>query len=423
MKKKALAFILCAAMAFPMTAYAGADDSGEKITLTFMRMGSPEQATPIFEPLIEQYEAENPNIDIEFQVIGWAEALTKCKLLFSSGTFPDVGFMSQIGYEFAEEGYLLDLTEYIENDPEFKAQFSDSVLDGVRYKDKIYWTPCAVGAFSLWYNTEIFEQAGLDPNSPPQTLDELLDYAETIKKETGIPGLAVGAKAESDLTHVFMSIFASNAGESLWNSSEQRLTLEDHRDEAIKSIEYMQEMVNRDIHQANPIEIDFYGGRTLFRDGQVAMTLDGVWALKEFKSQLEDGSEKLCTTLFPKGDSGESISLMGIGGWCIPSSCEHPDEAWKFIKYLQTAENQAQHGDNWGLLPVLKDQKELPQYEAYYWDALIKQTDTSIGIIAHPETTFIETTIAQAVSDAMMGKLTAEEALDTIVSTVNEKIN
>ena len=396
--------------------------SDEQITLTFMRMGSPEQATPIFEPIIKQYEEEHPNIKIDFSVIGWAEALTKSKLLFSSGQFPDVGFMSQIGYEFAEQGLLLDLTPYFEKDKEFAENFTPSVLESVKYKDKIYWSPCAVGAFSLWYNADIFKQAGLDPEKPPKTLDELLDYAETIKQKTGIPGLAVGAKAESDLTHVFMSVYASNAGESLWNSSEQRLTFEDHKDAAIKSIAYMREMVERDIHQPNPIEIDFYGGRPLFRDHQVGMILDGVWALKEFRSQLEDGTETLRTASFPSGDAGCS-SLMGIGGWAIPRSCEHPDEAWEFIKYLQNTENQSSHGDQWGLLPILKSQKELPQYQEYYWEPLINQTETSHGIIAHPETTFIETTIAQQISDAMMGKQTPEETFDNIVKTVNDKIN
>lgn len=398
-----------------------AETKEEQITLKFMRMGSPEQATPIFEPIIEEYEKQNPNIKIEFEVISWAESLTKTKLQFSSDQFADVGFMPQYIYEYAEGGYLLDLTPYFEADPDFLNQFSESVIETCKYKGSLYGVPCALGAYSLWYNADLFEQAGLDPNDPPETWEELLDYAETIKQKTGIPGLAVGAKAASDLSDVYEAIFACNAGVGVWSDEEQRFVIADHRDVAVDAVEYMQEMMNRDIHQPNPIEIDFYGGRTLFRDHQVAMTIDGVWMVKEIRDQLQDGSETLRTTLLPSGAEG-SISFAGIGQWCIPASCEHPDEAWKFIKFLMTPENQARHGDNWGLLPILEEQQTMEQYEDYYWEPLIKQTTEHelVGYIQNPNVTNFQTVIAEQVSDAMMGKQTAEETVDNMIKLLDE---
>ena len=78
------------------------------------------------------------------------------------------------------------------------------------------------------------------------------------------------------------------------------------------------------ITQPNPVELNPEGLRPLFRDGQVAMYIDGVWAVKELLTELDKGEDsKFNTALFPAGPAG-SHPMMGCDGWAIPASAADP---------------------------------------------------------------------------------------------------
>lgn len=118
----------------------------------------------------------------------------KTKLLGAQGDLPDVTFVNiQNGWDLAESGYLTDLSELFASDSSLSADIPQSIIDVASTEDgKLYWIPSATGAFGLWYNKEYFEQAGLDPNSPPETVEEMISMAKTITEKTGIPGLGWG---------------------------------------------------------------------------------------------------------------------------------------------------------------------------------------------------------------------------------------
>ena len=432
MKKRVLAILLCAAMTMSMVACGGeskkeetTSEKGGAKEISVLRLGDIAKAEPIFAPIMESYEEANPDITVKFDAMAWAEATTKLKLLGAQGDLPDVTFVNiQNGWDLAASGYLTDLSELFASDSSLSADIPQSIIDVASTEDgKLYWIPSATGAFGLWYNKEYFEQAGLDPNSPPETVEEMISMAKTITEKTGIPGLGWGITATEDFANITESFYSSYTGVDIWSDGDKKFTFEDNEENRELFVEVLNEFaaITNDygITQANSIEQNPFGIRTLFRDGEVAMYLDGVWAVKELKEELDKGEEsKFNTALFPAGPAG-SHPILGCDGWSIPEACEDKEDAWKMVQHLMSNENQTRHATEWGLLPILKSEKEMDEFSGEYWNALVEQLDTVSARPKDKNVAMIEQAIADGAQAAATRKMTAEEAIDFMIETVH----
>lgn len=438
MKKRLAAGAMCLVMALSLIACGGGTDNkdksteganteanaGDSVELSLLRLGDLTKAEPIFKPIVESFEKNNPNVKVNFDAMAWAEATTKLKLLGAQGDLPDVTFINiASGWDLVSEGYLMDLSELFKADETLSKEIAPSVVDIATTGDgAMYWIPSATGAFGLWYNKDIFEQAGLDPNSPPKTMEELVDYAKTITEKTGIPGLGWGIKSQEDFANVVESFYSSYTGEDIWNDVDKCFTFENNEENKkcfAEALDLMAEITNDyGITQANPIEYNPYALRTLFRDGECGMYIDGVWAVKELLSELEKGEEsKFNTALFPEGPAG-SHPVMGCDGWAIPEACENKEEAWELIKYLMSSENQTRHASMWGLLPILESEKDKEEFSGEYWDAMIEQQQTVSSRPKDKNVAMIEQAVADGAQAAATRAMTSEEAIDYMIETV-----
>ena len=92
-------------------------DSGEVVTLTFMRTGTPEVLHEIFDPMIEAFEKEYPNIKIDMQDLGWGDAEKTLQTMAASKTLPDVMYhLPGTIFDLADKGLVLDLSPYVDDE-------------------------------------------------------------------------------------------------------------------------------------------------------------------------------------------------------------------------------------------------------------------------------------------------------------------
>src|SRR3954454_24744948 len=97
----------------------------------------------------------------------------------------------------AERKQIADVTDYV-NDLPYAEDFNPSVLAAAQGTDgKIYGLPTDVYGVGLHYNRALFEQAGLDPDSPPTTWDEVRADAKAIADKTGQAGFALMGKSNT----------------------------------------------------------------------------------------------------------------------------------------------------------------------------------------------------------------------------------
>ena len=166
--KKMLACILALCMICSLAAWtpAAAEDV---VTVTLVRTGTPEVLHGIFEPLIEKFEAEHPKMMVNMQDLGWSDATQSVQTWAASDTLPDVMYhLPATVFDLYEKGKVLDLTGYV--DDALKEDIYPAMLEAGQYDGKQLMIPCGGSSLIMWYNAELFRQAGLDPENPPQNL-------------------------------------------------------------------------------------------------------------------------------------------------------------------------------------------------------------------------------------------------------------
>ena len=136
-----------------------------------------------------QFEKLNPDIDVIGVEYEWTGPTFAVQL--AGGSLPDVFTVPFTDAKtLLENGQLMDVTKEV-TDLGYADKFNPIILDAVKDADgKIFGFPRQAYAMGLQYNRQLFEQAGLDPNSPPTTWDEVREDAKIIAEKTGKAGYA-----------------------------------------------------------------------------------------------------------------------------------------------------------------------------------------------------------------------------------------
>ena len=162
---------------------------GEKIELrvgTFPA-GADAAAYEAFEAQEAQFEDENPDIDVIGLEYEWEGPTFAVQL--AGGSLPDVFTVPFTDSKtLLENGQLTDVTDEIE-ELGYTDSFNPVILEGVTDDNgRIFGFPRQAYAMGLHYNRTLFEAAGLDPDSPPTTWDEVRETAKIISEQTGKAG-------------------------------------------------------------------------------------------------------------------------------------------------------------------------------------------------------------------------------------------
>jgi len=136
-----------------------------------------------------QFEKLNPDIDVIGVEYEWTGPTFAVQL--AGGSLPDVFTVPFTDAKtLLENGQLMDVTKEV-TDLGYADKFNPIILDAVKDADgNIFGFPRQAYAMGLQYNRDLFEQAGLDPDSPPTTWDEVREAAKTISEKTGKAGYA-----------------------------------------------------------------------------------------------------------------------------------------------------------------------------------------------------------------------------------------
>ena len=156
------------------------------VTLTYSNwhLAEPHCEKPI-KARIPDFEKENPDIKVQFDVVSYGEKEAKYATAIQAGAGPDLIHLA--GYSirnFVESGYLLDITPFIQKEQAgFLDQWYPHLVELYKYQGKQYGLPSDYMAMVMMYDKKLFKEAGLDPEKPPKTWDEFLDYAKKMTRD------------------------------------------------------------------------------------------------------------------------------------------------------------------------------------------------------------------------------------------------
>ena len=148
--------------------------------------------------LVAMWNEKNPDRKINLTYIPHSEMVAKLAQAMASGEVPDLMGMDLIyAPQFEKAGQLVDITDKIKDWPELKTA-SPGHMTVATYEDRLYGVPLYADVSALFYNKDLFEKAGLDPNKPPTSLGEIREYADKITALGGdikgyfLPGSCAG---------------------------------------------------------------------------------------------------------------------------------------------------------------------------------------------------------------------------------------
>jgi len=183
----AAAFATVASLAACST---GASSDGKiELRVATFPPGADQAAYDAFAVQEKQFEDKHPDIDVIGVEYEWEGPTFTAQL--AAGSLPDVFTVPFTDAKtLLENGQLGDVTDEI-TELGYADKFNPIILDAVTSSDgRLFGFPRQAYALGLQYNRELFEQAGLDPDSPPTTWDEVRAYAKQIAEKTGKAGYA-----------------------------------------------------------------------------------------------------------------------------------------------------------------------------------------------------------------------------------------
>ncbi|MDT4925537.1 MAG: multiple sugar transport system substrate-binding protein [Pseudonocardiales bacterium] len=166
------------------------------ISVASLLPGSTPAATQQFKNQVAAFTKAYPNITVKSVQYQWTGPTFTAKL--AAGTLPDVFTVPFTdGRTLGENGQLADLTSEAKALPYF-SKFNPAVIaEGTTADGKVIALPTAAYAQALHYNRKLFTQAGLDPDKPPTTWDEVMADAKKISDKTGVAGYAEMGKNDN----------------------------------------------------------------------------------------------------------------------------------------------------------------------------------------------------------------------------------
>ncbi len=163
------------------------EDDG-RVTIEFWTIALGDAFADYITGMISTYEAEHPHIRVKWVDVSGAEVAEKFLASLVGGTPPDLANLYELP-RFFEFDILADMDRLVP--PLARDQRLDVFWRGMGlYQGTSYAIPWYAGVSMMWYNREIFERAGLDPDRPPKTIDEMLAFGRQIRERTGKFGVS-----------------------------------------------------------------------------------------------------------------------------------------------------------------------------------------------------------------------------------------
>lgn len=322
----------------------GATASGDKTTLTVWHTWGAGPGLDAMQAIVDKYNETNDkniHVDLGFvanQASGNTQTMDKLMAAIAAGSPPDVALLDnfQVAGWAAQEALtpLDDLMAGVDLSLDGVYEWA---AEGSTYKGATYSIPYNGDSRALFYNKDMFEAAGLDPDSPPTTIDELTEMAEklTIRdganyKQAGfVPWLFAGKP---------VYCWGWNFGGSFYDADSNTLTVNDPNNIAALQweVDYAEKMGGADfVNFASGLGT---GAEDPFVTGQIAMAVRGnfdIANIATYNPNLNYG-----ITPIPSKEAGQSKNMIGGWGWTIPKGAKNPEASIDFLKYTISEEAQ-----------------------------------------------------------------------------------
>lgn len=313
---------------------------------------------PLDEALVKAWNADNPDRAIKLVAIPDAQYVQKFIQGVRSGDAPDIAVVDIANAQaLVTEGLLTDVTDRV-NGLDYADQLAPGAIDIASTEGKIFGVPHQLDLSLLYYNTDLFEQAGLDSASPPTNYDEILDAARKITALGNdtygfyFAGNCAGCNAYGTLPWVW-----ANGGDVL-DESGTKATLDDP---AVKTtFDLYQQMWDEGLIPASAKDDNGATWVTSFQSNKIGMLSLGSFGIGLYGA--EGGPAFDVTPIV--GEDGDTAAFLGGDVAGISKGAKNAGTAWDFIEWSMSEDVQTDIVAKAGSLVVRSDVIDNPNTTA-----------------------------------------------------------
>ncbi len=377
-------------------------ESGD-VTIHFAEhVANIEAQEPHMMKIIQAFEETYPNIHIDITGKEVSEHNTQMTLLAGEDNLPDIFWLEQTpAKEFAQHGYLYDLTEVLNEYGLLPGLVNSCTVEG-----KDYGIPSEVMMVGFFYNKGLFEQAGI--KHVPVTYEEFTDAVDKLKGK-GIVPLTVGAQDNYSIW-AFETMLARygffekledlNTGNVKWTN-----------DDFIHYFEKVEEMRDNGTFTEDIANIGYFEAKERFLGGNAAMFNTGAWDIGDFEnSTMAQDIGFFWGPTFSDSEYPQQIGIKASGGVYVVSAkaAGNPallDAIMKFWQFYYGEEGTKIIAEDTSALPCSKYDGTIDTQAHPILAAMITALNDDWEAITEPFNS-MSTTVAYGYFDATFGVMT-----------------
>ncbi len=343
--RRKIALLLCLVMLTGLFAGCTGTDtktqgSSDDITIKFLHKWPNQKDNDYFVSAIAKFEEANPGVKVSMDSAGDEAMKDKIRVVMGTTEQPDVFFSwsGEFAKNFIREGNVLDLTPYLEADPEWRDSIMMAGLEPFMEGGKYYGIPYRINGKFFVYNKRIFEENNL---SEPKTWSEFLSVLETIKG-TGVAPIGLGNIYPWAACHYITGLNQKCVPEDVRHDDYIRETGEYTDPGYIKALEHFKELNDKGYFQEGVNSTEHNMALEMFYGEKVAMVYVELEEFGDFDEKFEGEWGFFPMPAIEDGAGNQNFLTGAPDGFMVSSRSANPDEAVAFLKFLTTLENSSE---------------------------------------------------------------------------------
>lgn len=351
--------------------------------------------------LVETFQSENPDTTVRLEITTTDGLPQRILTAMQSGAAPDIIDVQHgwvVGY--AQNELIVPLGDVVDD----AEDYFPAAIDYVTLNDQIWGVPYRIETHAVLFNKGHFVEAGLDPDNPPQTWEELVEAAKALTKE-GRSGFAITGGGEVGNT-MFRSLpfIWMNGGSII---SEDLSTATVNQPEAVEAVKFYTDFYTEGLSPASTLENDGTANRRLFIADVVSMYQSGQFDINSIREENPDIDIGIMTIPHPEG--AETAAILGGWSFVVPSAAENPDEAKVLLEFLAEPENMGTITDTF---PAKQSAMELERFQDPILATFKEMLPYGRPVPAHPQWVQITQAYFDGIQRILLGDEDAQTAMD-----------
>ena len=287
---------------------------------------------PGWEKMVDEFEKSNPGVTINYIGTPFEDTLNQATVAMLGNNSPDIiqvvsGWVPQL----EAAGGLEPINNHI--DASTLNKFAEGAINAVSFDGNIMALPWIPGPIVMGYNRNLLEQAGLDPNNPPQTWDE---FTEAVNKVCAlgddIYGVSLRSFRHPNSAHWSIPIIWANGGDLFDGDGNVSV----NTPEVAKAYEWYRDTIK---NGCSPDAFNVQETRALFGQGRAGFIFEGPW-LRGLVNKLSEGNlkvgaqEDIWISSMPASSDGRVRQIANSNMLVLSKNSKNKEMAAKFIDFI-----------------------------------------------------------------------------------------